>query len=109
MEQLAKLRAETADLRAQLEQERQGRETLHRTELASVATTTAAPTPATVDNADDKLVAGTVPEVTADLGGKTDDELNAMLAAENDREKPRAGVLKAIEAEQTARKETVEA
>lgn len=58
---------------------------------------------ATTGNADDALVAGTVADVTADLGTKTDDELRAIRAAENDREKPRAGVLTAVDAELAAR------
>lgn len=53
---------------------------------------------------DAKLVDGTVKEITADLGGKTDGQLGAMLAAENAREKPRAGVVSAIEQEQASRK-----
>lgn len=68
--------------------------------------------PATVDttagategNADDALVAGTVKEVTTDLGGKTDEELAAIRAAESDREQPRAGVLKAVDAELESRR-----
>jgi hypothetical protein len=57
----------------------------------------------TTGNADDALVAGTVANVTADLGTKTDEQLNAMLAAENDREKPRIGVTNAIQEELDAR------
>jgi len=56
-------------------------------------------------NADDALVEGTVKTVTADLGTKTDAELEAMRAAENDREAPRKGVLNAIQAELDAREE----
>ena len=50
-------------------------------------------------NDDDELVAGTVADVTATLGEKTDDELEALRAAELDREKPRKGVTDAIKAE----------
>lgn len=67
----------------------------------SIPATVAANPAATADTA---LVDGTIPEVTADLGGKTDDQLAAMRAAETDREKPRAGVLKAIDAELEARR-----
>lgn len=56
------------------------------------------------DNGDDALVAGTVSEVTADLGGKTDEELTSLRAAEIDREKPRKGVISAIDAELDSRK-----
>lgn len=55
-------------------------------------------------NDDDELVSGTVAEITADLGTKTDDEIAAMRAAEVDRERPRKGVLSAIDAEVEARK-----
>jgi len=61
------------------------------------------------ENNDDALVSGTVTEVTADLGTKTDDQLNAMLAAEKDREKPRVGVTNAIQAELDSRKEAANA
>jgi hypothetical protein len=61
--------------------------------------------PATTENNDDKLVSGTVAEVTSDLGTKTDEQLNQLLAAENDREKPRVGVTNAIQAELDARAE----
>lgn len=59
---------------------------------------------ATSGNADDDLVAGTVAEITATLGTKTDDELTAMRAAERDREKPRTGVIDAIAKELEGRK-----
>lgn len=62
------------------------------------------PPTATLNNEDDALVAGTVKEVTANLGAKTDDELTTLRAAEQDREKPRAGVLTAIDEELDARK-----
>ena len=55
-------------------------------------------------NDDDALVGGTVAEVTASLGTKTDAELTQMRAAEVDREQPRKGVLSAIDAEVKARK-----
>ncbi len=51
------------------------------------------------NNDDDDLVAGNVADVVADLGAKTDDDLKALRAAEVDREKPRKGVLSAIDAE----------
>jgi len=57
------------------------------------------------NNNDDALVAGTVADVTKDLGTKTDAELSAIQAAERDREKPRAGVLNAIQDELDARAE----
>lgn len=56
------------------------------------------------NNNDDALVAGTVAEVTANLGAQTDEQLTAMRAAEVDREKPRKGVLDAIDAELEGRK-----
>lgn len=58
----------------------------------------------TTGNGDDALVDGTVKEVTADLGSKTDEQLAALAKAENDREQPRKGVITAIEAEQESRK-----
>lgn len=70
---------------------------------ATVARTTAG---TTEGNADDALVAGNVSEVTADLGTKTDEQLEAIRAAETDRERPRAGVLNAVDAELEARKLT---
>jgi hypothetical protein len=57
------------------------------------------------NNDDDALVAGTVADVTANLGAKTDEELTALRAAEVDREKPRKGVISAIDAEVAARAE----
>lgn len=60
-------------------------------------------------NDDDALVDGTVAEITADLGGKTDEQLGELRAAEVDREKPRKGVLSAIDAEMAKRKETAAA
>lgn len=57
----------------------------------------------TTGDANDALVEGSVADVTADLGSKTDAELTAIEAAENDREKPRKGVLSAIEDERNAR------
>lgn len=56
-----------------------------------------------VGNDDDALVDGTVAEVTADLGAKSDEELDALEAAEKDREAPRKGVLNAIKAERAKR------
>lgn len=61
--------------------------------------------PADNQNNDDALVAGTVADVTANLGAKTDEELTALRAAEVDREKPRKGVISAIDAEVAARAE----
>lgn len=54
---------------------------------------------------DNDKVQGTVADVTADLGTKTDDELNALRAQEVDNERPRKGVLSAIDAELKAREE----
>lgn len=73
------------------------------TEIMDGANSTAG---TTAGNADDALVAGNVAEVTADLGTKTDEQLAAIRAAETDREKPRAGVLNAIDEELEARKQT---
>ena len=58
---------------------------------------------ASTENGDD-LVAGTVSDVTADLGSRTDEELDALEAAEK-RGKSRTGVLSAIEAERDSRRE----
>ena len=78
-------------------------------EIMGSAATAAAPATAnagqtSTENNDDDLVAGTVGEVTADLGTKTDEQLTQMRAAEVDREKPRKGVLDAIDEELEARK-----
>jgi hypothetical protein len=55
-------------------------------------------------NTDDDLVAGTIADVTAGIDADTsDEELARLEAAENDREKPRKGVLSAIEAERARR------
>lgn len=62
----------------------------------------------TSGNADDALVAGTVADVTKDLGTKSDAELEAIKAAENDREQPRVGVLKAVDAELDSRKQNAQ-
>jgi hypothetical protein len=56
-------------------------------------------------NVDNNLVQGKVSEVTADLGSKTDAELDAMEAQEKDNERPRKGVLDAIAAERKSRAE----
>lgn len=157
-DELRRMDARTAEIRALLEQDRQNRETAHRAELSSVGLAPApAPTmdqlmdnggapagdseevtalkaeierlknlPAgaesgggagvdagagdggvgsTSGNANDALVEGTVKTVTAELGTKTDDQLNAMLKAENDREQPRVGVTKAIQTELDTRAE----
>lgn len=50
-------------------------------------------------SADLAAASGTVAEVTADLGTKTDAQLQDILAAENAKEKPRTGVVSAVEAE----------
>lgn len=71
--------------------------------VAGAATTL--PAGATLNNDDDALVDGTVERVVANLGAKTDDELAALKAAENDREKPRKGVLSAVDAEIASREE----
>lgn len=63
------------------------------------ATTTIPGTAPALENNNDALVDGTVAEVTADLGTKTDAELTQMRAAEVDRERPRRGVISAIDAE----------
>lgn len=54
-------------------------------------------------NDDDNLVAGNVSEVTAGLDKKSDEELAQLRAAEEDREKPRSGVLSAIDKEIASR------
>ena len=46
---------------------------------------------------------GTVAEITADLGGRTDAELAAIRAIEVGRDSPRKGVLSAIDAETASR------
>lgn len=71
---------------------------------AAATTAVAGAGTAGTENSDDALVDGTVAEVTANLGTKTDAELAQMRAAEVDREQPRKGVLKAIDAETEARK-----
>lgn len=59
---------------------------------------------ADLNNNDDALVEGTVADVVAGINADTSDEdLSRLLAAENDREKPRSGVTRAIEAEQARR------
>lgn len=55
-------------------------------------------------NLPDDKVNGKVDEVIADLGAKTDAELEEMKAQEVDREKPRKGVISAIDKELAARK-----
>lgn len=52
-------------------------------------------------NADDALVAGNVAEIAGSIDDKTD--LDALEAAEKDREVPRSGVLNAIAKERAAR------
>lgn len=91
-EQLAEAQRELAELRSRDAQRRVAQET-GQDETANSG-----------QDDNDNLVAGTVADVTADLGSKTDDELEAIRRAEVDREKPRAGVLNAIKAEQEARK-----
>lgn len=51
----------------------------------------------------DALVEGNVKDIVAELGGKDDAELEALRAAEMDRERPRKGVLDGIKAEQAKR------
>lgn len=90
-EYLAKLReaeAETGRLRAEIARLQSGAEQ---------------PSPKPEGNADDDLVAGNVAEIVAELGGKDDAELEALRAAEMDRERPRKGVLSAIKEEQAKR------
>lgn len=104
-EALREAREETARVRAENEALRASRETTDRSTLANVSMADVmGGAGSTTGNADDALVSGTVADVTADLGGKSDADLAKMEAAENDREKPRAGVLKAIEAERESRK-----
>lgn len=87
------------DLAAQLaEARRELGEFRARENQARAAAETGQPVTANQNN-DDALVEGTVAEVTADLGSKTDAELESLRAAEVDREKPRKGVLDAIKAE----------
>jgi hypothetical protein len=58
----------------------------------------------TTGNADDSLVDGTVADVTGRITSDTsEEELARLEAAENDREKPRAGVLNALKAERERR------
>ncbi len=57
----------------------------------------------TTANDDDDLVSGTVADVTARIDGADDAELERLRAAEEDREKPRAGVLSAIDRELASR------
>jgi hypothetical protein len=65
---------------------------------------------ARVENDDDALVDGTVADVTARISSDmADADLDRLEAAENDREKPRTGVLSAIEAERTRRTEAASA
>ena len=54
-------------------------------------------------NDDDALVAGTVAQITSTLGDKSDDELRQLQAAEQDREQPRSGLLRAIDKELSSR------
>lgn len=53
------------------------------------------------DNDDDDLVAGTVKQIADSIDADTD--LDALEAAEKDREVPRSGVLKAIDTERARR------
>jgi hypothetical protein len=57
----------------------------------------------TLNNTDDTLVDGTVADIVGKLGEKDDAGLEALRAAEMDREKPRKGVIDAIKAEQAKR------
>lgn len=76
--------------------------TVARASAGAAATDTNAAN-ASTENNDDALVAGTVADVTKDLGTKTDAELEQIQAAERDREKPRVGVLNAVQEELDAR------
>lgn len=58
---------------------------------------------ASLNNSDDALVAGTVADITAGLADADEAELQRLRAAEVDREKPRKGVLSAIDAELDSR------
>jgi hypothetical protein len=80
------------------------KERARRAEAGSGSTT------ARVENDDDALVDGTVADVTARISSDmADADLDRLEAAENDREKPRTGVLSAIEAERTRRTEAASA
>jgi hypothetical protein len=59
--------------------------------------------PKAESNDDDDLVAGNVADIKASLGEKSNEELEALRAAELDRERPRKGVTDAIKAELAAR------
>ena len=74
-------------------------------QLAGMGISNAGRTTSTASS--DASVDGTVADVTADLGGKTDEQLNAMLAAEKDG-KNRTGVTNAIQAELDNRAEARE-
>jgi hypothetical protein len=95
MEELKKANEETARLRAQLAAAQ------NRTNDRELRP---AGSPVSTQDDNDGLVEGTVADIVAALGGKTDDEIEAMRKAEVDREKPRKGVLDAIKAEQRNRK-----
>jgi hypothetical protein len=95
MDELKAANEETARLRAQLAA---AQNNSHDRELRPAAST------ASTQDDNDGLVEGTVADIVATLGGKTDDEIEAMRKAEVDREKPRKGVLDAIKAEQGNRK-----
>jgi hypothetical protein len=80
------------------------KERARRAEAGSGSTT------ARVENDDDALVDGKVADVTARISSDmADADLDRLEAAENDREKPRTGVLSAIEAERTRRTEAASA
>ena len=85
VEELRKAEARTAELRAKIAEQATG-----------------APQATSTPN-NDTVVEGTVAQVTATLGEKTDAELEALRAAEMDNEKPRKGVIDAIKAEQAKR------
>lgn len=64
----------------------------------------------TFNNDDDELVAGSVSDVTSRINSDTSEaELNRLRAAEDDREKPRKGVISAIDAELARREGADEA
>lgn len=84
LERLRKAEDETARLRAEIAAKQAG------------GVPQPGPTP-TLNN--DMKVEGTVADIVATLGGKSDAELNDLRAAEMDNEKPRKGVIDGIKAE----------
>lgn len=74
-----------------------------RTPPSEVAAGLRQPQPEPQPHKSDSLVGGNVDEIVAGIDANTD--LDAIEAAENERERPRVGVLNAIEKERAARKE----